>query len=81
MWVIVISQIAVLSGSWVLFILNELALAALGFHSAQPVVSINVCHRQSLSTESTCLAGVSGAQMHSARRLPLYAVRVEPSRN
>ena len=61
MWVIVISQIAVLSGSWVLFILNELALPVLGYHSAQPVVSINVCLRQSLSTESTCLAGASGA--------------------
>jgi hypothetical protein len=45
MWVIVISQIAVLSGSWALFIHNALALAALGCQSTQPVVSINVCHR------------------------------------
>ena len=45
MWVIVISQIAVLSGSWALFIHNALALAALGWQSTQPVVSINVCHR------------------------------------
>jgi hypothetical protein len=74
MWVIVNSQIAVLSGSWALFILNELTLAALGCHSAQPVVSINVSHQQSLSTESACLAGAIGAQMHDARRLPLYRV-------
>ena len=45
MWVIVISRIAVLSGSWALFIHKALALAALGCHSRQPVVSINVCHR------------------------------------
>jgi len=71
MWVIVISQIAVLSGSSAFFILNALALAALGCHSTQPVVSINVCHRQSLSTVFTGLAGASGAQMHDARRLLL----------
>jgi|APDOM4702015023_1054809.scaffolds.fasta_scaffold1413392_1 hypothetical protein len=71
MWVIVNSQNDVLSGSWVFFILNELALAALGYHSAERVVSINVCHRQSLSTESTCLAGASGARIHDTRQLPL----------